>query len=269
MNKHYFSFHFDSSKKSWAQRMMSLALVVLFAISASVSFAQNESQRTKLVQGTVLDENGEPMRSVTVVPANDTGGTITDSKGVYILKCAETCDSLNFSFIGYKTLTIACKDAQTVRMQLEVLAAEDVVVTGVYTRKKDSYTGAATTLMARDLQRVGNQNLIQSLRSLDPSLRIADNMEFGSDPNKLPEITLRGSSSLAESVDISDFKGNYQKNPNQPLFILDGFETSLERIIDMDMNRIESVTILKDASAKALTVQRLRTVLLSLKPNEL
>ena len=129
MNKHYFSFHFDSSKKSWAQRMMSLALVVLFAISASVSFAQNESQRTKLVQGTVLDENGEPMRSVTVVPANDTGGTITDSKGVYILKCAETCDSLNFSFIGYKTLTIACKDAQTVRMQLEVLAAEDVVVT--------------------------------------------------------------------------------------------------------------------------------------------
>ena len=128
MNKHYFSFHFDSSKKSWAQRMMSLALVVLFAISASVSFAQNESQRTKLVQGTVLDENGEPMRSVTVVPANDTGGTITDSKGVYILKCAETCDSLNFSFIGYKTLTIACKDAQTVRMQLEVLAAEDVVV---------------------------------------------------------------------------------------------------------------------------------------------
>ncbi len=252
MNKHYFSFHFDSSKKSWAQRMMSLALVVLFAISASVSFAQNESQRTKLVQGTVLDENGEPMRSVTVVPANDTGGTITDTKGVYILKCAETCDSLNFSFIGYKTLTIACKDAQTVRMQLEVLSAEDVVVTGVYTRKKDSYTGAATTLMARDLQRVGNQNLIQSLRSLDPSLRIADNMEFGSDPNKLPEITLRGSSSLAESIDISDFKGNYQKNPNQPLFILDGFETSLERIIDMDMNRIESVTILKDASAKAL-----------------
>ena len=55
-----------------------------------------------------------------------------------------------------------------------------------------------------------------------------------------------------QTTETSSLKSNYQNQPNQPLFILDGFETTAETVMDMDMNRIESITILKDASAKAL-----------------
>lgn len=74
---------------------------------------------------------------------------------------------------------------------------------------------------------------------------------MGSDPNTTPTMSMRGTSSFP-TTETSSLKSNYQNQPNQPLFILDGFETTAETVMDMDMNRIESITILKDASAKAL-----------------
>lgn len=71
-------------------------------------------------------------------------------------------------------------------------------------------------------------------------------MELGSDPNKMPEIQMRGQQSL------TDVNGTYTGNPNQPLFILDGFETDLTTVYDLDMNRVETVVLLKDAAAKAI-----------------
>lgn len=81
---------------------------------------------------------------------------------------------------------------------------------------------------------------------------IFDNMEFGSDPNKNPKMTLRGASSLDLNSEDIDLKGTYANDPNAPLFILDGFEATVEKIMDLDMDRVESLTILKDASAKAI-----------------
>ena len=71
-------------------------------------------------------------------------------------------------------------------------------------------------------------------------------MRFRSDPNRTPQIQLRGQTSF------TNLQGDYQGNPNQPLFILDGFETSIEKVYDLDMNRVQSVTLLKDAAAKAI-----------------
>lgn len=96
------------------------------------------------------------------------------------------------------------------------------------------------------MQRVGNQNVLQSLKNIDPSFQVLENNEFGSDPNKVPDIQMRGASNF------SDMKDKYQTNPNQPLFIVDGFEQSIEKVMDMDMNRVASITLLKDATAKAL-----------------
>ena len=81
---------------------------------------------------------------------------------------------------------------------------------------------------------------------------IFDNMEFGSDPNKDPKMTLRGASSIDIGSEDIDLKGSYVNDPNAPLFILDGFEASVQKIKDLDMDRIASLTILKDASAKAI-----------------
>ena len=123
---------------------------------------------------------------------------------------------------------------------------DDVVVNGIYERKKESFTGAATVVQKEELMRNGSQNLLQNLKNIDPSFKIVDNMELGSDPNKMPEIQMRGQQSL------TDVNGTYTGNPNQPLFILDGFETDLTTVYDLDMNRVETVVLLKDAAAKAI-----------------
>ena len=99
---------------------------------------------------------------------------------------------------------------------------EDVVVTGIYRRKKESFTGSSSTFKAEELKAVGTQNLLQSIRTLDPSFKIMENNQFGSDPNRLPDIEIRGKSSVV------GLKEEYGTDPNQPLFILDGFETTLQ-----------------------------------------
>ena len=123
---------------------------------------------------------------------------------------------------------------------------EEVVITGIFTRKAESFTGAATTFKQADLKRMGNQNILQSLKNMDPSFMVMENVDFGSDPNRTPDIQVRGASSLP------NVKGEYESNPNQPLFILDGFEATVEKVFDLDMNRVASVTLLKDAAAKAI-----------------
>ena len=89
-------------------------------------------------------------------------------------------------------------------------------------------------------------NVLQALKNIDPSFQVIESNQFGSDPNRVPEIQMRGASSF------TDMKDKYQTNPNQPLFIVDGFEQTIEKVMDMDMNRVESITTLKDATAKAL-----------------
>jgi TonB-linked SusC/RagA family outer membrane protein len=131
-------------------------------------------------------------------------------------------------------------------MEEENVEVDEVVVTGIFTRRTESFTGSASTFTREDLRKVGNTNVLQSIKNLDPSFHVIENLEEGSNPNAMPEIQLRGQSGFP------DLRGEYRVNPNQPLFILDGFEVSLTKVIDLDMNRVESVTLLKDAAAKAI-----------------
>jgi TonB-linked SusC/RagA family outer membrane protein len=122
----------------------------------------------------------------------------------------------------------------------------NMVVTGIVNRKAESFTGAVTKITREELLKAGTFNIFQSLKSLEPSLNIMDNLTYGSDPNRMPDMQIRGTSTFP------DIKGQYTTNPNQPLFIVDGFEMTIDKVSDLDINRIESITILKDASAKAL-----------------
>ena len=202
------------------------------------------------VRGTVKDTKGEMMPGVTIRLKGTTMGFVTNGKGEFNFDLPKQ-DSvvLIFSFVGYKTQEIAVRDNRrplSVVMEEELQTMDEVVITGMFTRKEESFTGSAVTFKGNDLKKVGNQKLIASLKNLDPSFIVADNLEFGSDPNQLPEITMRGRTT------IPDMKGEYTGNPNQPLFILDGFETTLETVYDLDMNRVSSITLLKDAAAKAI-----------------
>lgn len=205
------------------------------------------------VKGEVRDEKGQPVAGATVIIAGTSYGVSSDAQGKFSLNVAAN-DSIVVSFIGMETKKILIsgpRDNLIVVLKEEVTAMEEVVVTGMFTRKAESFTGSAKTIRGEELQRVGNGNVFQSLKNMDPSLNIMDNMEFGSDPNKLPTMQLRGTSTFPVEAN-TDLRSNYQDDPNQPLFILDGFEVSATRVFDMDMNRIESLTILKDASAKAI-----------------
>ena len=209
----------------------------------------------QVIQGVVKDENGQPLPGVTVLLKGTTLGTATDAEGKWKLVLPANVQNpiFVFSFVGMEAQEIAYTGQEAIDVTLLADAAEmdEVVVTGMFVRKAESFTGSAKTIMGDELERVGNGNVFQSLKNLDPSLNIIASMEFGSDPNKLPTMQLRGASTFPMESS-TDLRSNYQDDPNQPLFILDGFEASATKIFDLDMNRVQSITILKDAAAKAI-----------------
>lgn len=153
-----------------------------------------------------------------------------------------------FRFIGMKPIEATWEPGSVLKVSMEdeVEMIKEAVVTGIYQRKKESFTGSSATYTAEELKTVGNQNVLQSLKTLDPSFQIMESSIFGSDPNRLPDIEINGKSSV---IGLTE---EYGTNPNQPLFILDGFETSLSVISDFSMDRIETITVLKDAAATAI-----------------
>ncbi|MEO6681955.1 MAG: SusC/RagA family TonB-linked outer membrane protein [Ginsengibacter sp.] len=207
------------------------------------------------IRGKVVDSKGQPLARVTVKVKGVATATATDDQGEFVLRVKDEKPVLVFSMIGYATREVTVTSNQTLNIVLseELKQLGDVIVTGIYNRKASSYKGAAVTITKKELKQVGNANVFQALKNLAPSM-VLDNFVVGSDPNALPNIQIRGNSSfpLTESELTSSLKGNYLKNPNEPLFILDGFETSIENVFDLDMNRIETITILKDAASKAL-----------------
>mgnify|MGYP003289559860 CR=1 FL=1 len=220
----------------------------------SVEKIQQSTER--LFRGVVTDQSGLPLPGVAIQVKGTKQGVTTDMNGeYYILVKGVENPVLVFSFVGMETQEVPYKKGQNrvnVTLKESQQLMEEVVVNGIFTRKAESFTGSAKTFKKDDLKRVGNGNIFQSLKNLDASLKILDNQEMGSDPNSMPDMRLRGTSTFIEEIGASDLKGNYQSQPNQPLFILDGFETSAQTIFDLDMNRVESITILKDAASKAI-----------------
>ena len=206
----------------------------------------------KVVSGRVTDTAGAPLVGVNILIQGTATGVVSGSDGGFSIRMPEGRDNLIFSHIGYVSQTLPSAQTRLVRLVQDEQEIENVVVTGIFTRKKESYTGSATTITSGQLARVSNRNVFESLKNIEPSLYIMDNTLMGSDPNTLPDMQLRGITTFPSESTGVNIKGNYQNRPNQPLFILDGFETTAEKVMDMDMTRIESITILKDAAAKAL-----------------
>lgn len=204
------------------------------------------------VRGKVYDQDGEGIPGVSVkVPSMQTA-IVTGANGSFTLYLPQgRTTKLQFSFIGMKDATYIFNGKHdinnlVINMNDDATTINEVVVTGIYSRKKESFTGSSQTYNAEELKLVGNQNLIQSLKTLDPAFTVLENNEFGSDPNRLPDLEIRGKTSIV------GLKETFGEDPNQPLFILDGFETTLQSIMDLSMDRIASVTVLKDAASTAI-----------------
>ncbi|WP_205511272.1 SusC/RagA family TonB-linked outer membrane protein [Longitalea arenae] len=217
----------------------------------------------KIIRGRVISVNGEsPVPGATILVRNMKIGTTTDAEGYFSIRIPGKTNTITVGHISFSPVNITPTDRtlMTIRLTPRKEQLEQVIVsTGMYKRPKENFTGAATTISGEDLRSVNNVNVLDALKVFDPSVRIPDNVQFGSDPNRLPTITLRGTNNFPQQTTGSatpssgaDFMANYTSNPNQPLFILDGFEVSLQKIYDLDVNRIASFTILKDAAATSM-----------------
>ncbi len=211
--------------------------------------SRNTAKEKKLLSGRVVDKEGRAIPGVNIFTGDKTQGAVSDIDGNFAFASPLKHGTLlNFTSIGMKPQHIVYGGESTLKIVMveDVNELEAVVVTGVVNKKRESFTGSASTFTADELKAVGTQNVISSLKTLDPAFNVLESGEFGSDPNRMPDIEIRGKSSLISTRD------ELAEDPNQPLFILDGFESSLEAIYNLDMNRVASITILKDAASTAI-----------------
>ena len=214
------------------------------------------------VTGVVIDEDSVPVAGAGIVLKGTTVGTFTDADGNFTLETDNVPDmTLEFSFIGMKTQEVKVsprhgKAKLEIVMEMDQNELDQVVVTGIFNRDLESYTGSVVTMKGEDIKKVSSTNIAKAISAIDPSFRVMDNFEMGSDPNRLPDMRMRGTSTLpggaGASGDLVSLQGEYDTYPNQPLLMLDGFEIDVQTMADLDPDRIASITILKDASATAI-----------------
>ena len=210
------------------------------------------------VTGTVMDMQGNTLPGSTILIQGTSLGVVTDVNGKFTLEIPQM-DSvvLVVSFVGYETRYVALGNEQkelTIKLKEDVTEMDEVVVTGYGKVRKESFTGSSVSVSKEQLMKVSKTNVLKALQAFDPSFRIQTNNQWGSDPNALPEMYIRGRSGVGVKQLDPNYtsKGNLQNNPNLPTFIMDGFEISVQKLYDMDPSRIANITILKDAAATAL-----------------
>lgn len=205
-----------------------------------IIFKQQKIEADKMnVNGIVLDaDTKKPIPGATIIVLGTTTGAISDEKGQFNFSMQPGLD-IEISYIGMKPITkrIAIGDeAIVVELQKDAMAVEDVVVTGYFNKSSNLFTGAVKTIKKEEIQKFGNAGVLNILAMSDPSFKIREDINAGSDPNKVPDFFVRGESS-------------FMGGSNLPTFIVDGYEVTVRYVLDMDIDRIESLSILKDASA--------------------
>ncbi|MDR1527014.1 MAG: SusC/RagA family TonB-linked outer membrane protein [Dysgonamonadaceae bacterium] len=229
--------------------MRNILLLIFMSIS-SPGWAQTAALVAK---GTVKNVQGETLIGVNVRLKDSKVGVVTDMDGQFELTIPASVKNpvLLFSYVGYKEKEVPYKGVELAILLEDNTVLSEVVVTGLFNRAKESYTGAASMVTRKDLDLAGASGVLSSLHNIDPSFNMLENNLFGSDPNNIEamNITMRGSTSLA---DVQNAGQTTASKSNLPLFIVDKFEVELKDVIDLDNNRVESITILKDAASTAL-----------------
>lgn len=238
-------------------KMFSILLLLMFAMpvlalesSMDTTMGDEIVKRGVTIYGVVVDKKtAEPLigASVAVWKGDKmVTGVSTDIEGAFRLVSEMEEFELRISYIGYKELVIASKsrkfEAMRIELEEESNTLSDVVITGFVSKNKETFTGSATEITGMELRQVSGTNLIGALSALTPGMAMVQNTSQGSNPNHTPELVLRGMSSFSNSG----------QQVNQPTIILDGTEITMQDLYDLDINEVEKITVLKDASATAL-----------------
>lgn len=195
------------------------------------------AQQTITVSGTVIDTQGEPMIGVNITVRDVAGlGTITDINGKFTIKM-EPYHRLLFTYIGYEDVDILVKEQHVVNVTMKEAAAselDEVVVTGMGTQKKLTVTGAVTNVDVQELKRFPSSNLSNALAGNVPG--IMTQQTSGQPGKSTSEFWIRGISTFGAS--------------SSAYILVDGFERA--SLDELNIEDIESFTVLKDASATAI-----------------
>ncbi len=211
------------------KKLLLLTLSVIMGIS--VLYAQQK------VTGTVIStEDGEPLPFVTVAVTGTTIATQTNADGTYSINVPASGKSLTFTFIGKKTVVAELNGRTVVNVQMssEAVALEDVIVVAYGTAKKESFTGSAQVVKAEKLEKRTIANVTKALDGLATGVQTTSG---SGQPGSGASVVIRGFGSITAS--------------NTPLYVVDGvpYDGAINAI---NPNDIESMTIIKDASAGAL-----------------
>lgn len=218
----------NARKKQLLNARSLLTVILLFM--TTIIFAQ-----TKEVTGVVVDELGEPLIGVTVSIDGTTDGTITNIDGGFTLQ-AKPEDVLVVKLLGYVEEKVQVKEQRhiTVTMREDTQLLDEVVVVGYGVQKKSDVTGAMSRLTSKEIEDRPVQNALQAMQGKVTGVDIASNNR----PGELAEIRVRGNRSMNAT--------------NDPLYVLDGIPMAAGSIADLNPGDIESMEILKDASATAI-----------------
>ncbi len=222
-------------KKCLQIRRMLLACVFLLSIFQQGLFAQKSASR--IVGGTVTNEKGEVLQGVVVEIKSTTTRTVTDASGKFSISVKDKNAVLVISYTGYADKEVAVTESSSninVSLAVDTKALDDVVVIGYATVKKKDVTGAVSGINQQDIKSRPVTNALQAMQGKVAGVDISSNER----PGSVGSINIRGVRSLTAS--------------NSPLFVVDGIPLITGGIDNFNPNDIESIDILKDASATAI-----------------
>ena len=221
-----------------------------------------QEKRSRMIKGRVTDANKEPLPGVTVLFKGTTVGTATNTNGEFSLNVVEGIDTLVVTFVGMKTQYLRLVEGKTeyrIQMQEDVETLEDVVVTGYGNVSKGNYTGASTNVKVAEVMMAGVSSIDQMLQGVVPGMLVRNT---SGQVGATSKIRVRGTSTLLGSQEpVWVVDGVVQRDP-QPFNSDDNTKFTMDAddirqlagnaISWLNPYDIETITVLKDASATAI-----------------
>ena len=205
------------------------------------------------VKGYVFDKDtGEPVVGALIKVVGTKIAAVTNPDGLFRLNAFNLASSkqIKVTCIGMKPIILPISKDMRIYLESDVKQLKGVLVTGIFRKAKESYTGAVSSIDNKQLDMYKGTNLLQTLRNIDVSVNFPLDNALGSNPNMIPNFNIRGKASLP--MNVEEFSKGVSQAVNTPLIIMDGFEISLTKLMDYNDEQIESINILKDAAATAI-----------------
>lgn len=218
--------------------IVSLCLCASMALLSTPALAQD----TRTVTGTVVDENGESVIGASVTVKGTRLAAVTDIDGNFKITVPKD-SKITISYIGYLPQTITGSNNTTIVLVEDRQSLEEVVVVGYGTQKMKNITGAVETITPKDIEDLTVGSLGDALVGQFNGVSVSSG---GSRPGETPSLQIR-QSSVATSVTPDSSRGG-DADPS-PLYVIDGFISTQDAFNNLDASEVESITVLKDASA--------------------